>query len=470
MLPETVLLRKVIEWNIKDKEQQGFDVTGCVERLRDVPDSYDALVAFAHALERLPVRAGWPHVEPLALPEIWQECDPARPTGAIAHPTPEHGATRAEAAFLGSVCGCILGKPLEIDPTLAQLREAFTTVDAWPIRDYVPAAVEPHLKRVMGRGFHWSWTETVRERIRYAAPDDDINYTVIGMLNLERNGIRFSRKQLLALWLDQLPVNMTFGPERMMMVRGGQSSFAFERDIDFDALTGFLNSGEERCGAVIRADAYGYACPGRPALAAELAWRDASMTHRRTGVYGTMFAAALMATASVVRDRRAAVRTALQFVPRRSRFHKITEDCLRMVESSHDWLEAYERIHARYAKYGHCQIYQEAGTLINTFFFATDVGDGICKQVMQGCDTDSFGCTAGSLLGVYFGPGYLDPRWLKPFNDDLHTALAQFYERSLAACARRMGRLPALVDEALKNEAGPSEQPAAPHSPQTGVG
>ena len=38
---------------------------------------------------------------------------------------------------------------------------------------------------------------------------------------------------------------------------------------------------------MIRADAYGYACPGRPELAAELAWRDAGLTHRRTGIYGT---------------------------------------------------------------------------------------------------------------------------------------------------------------------------------------
>jgi hypothetical protein len=46
-------------------------------------------------------------------------------------------------------------------------------------------------------------------------------------------------------------------------------------------------------------------------------------------------------------------------------------------------------------------------------------------------DTDSFGATAESLLGAYFGPGYLDERWLAPFNDDLRTGLARFYEQSL---------------------------------------
>jgi len=84
---------------------------------------------------------------------------------------------------------------------------------------------------------------------------------------------------------------------------------------------------------------------------------------------------------------------------------------------------------------------------MNTLRFAESVGDGICIQVSQGNDTDSFGATAGSLLGVFLGPGYLDERWLAPFDDDLRTTLAQFYERSLAAVAERMGRLPLRVAE-----------------------
>jgi hypothetical protein len=66
-------------------------------------------------------------------------------------------------------------------------------------------------------------------------------------------------------------------------------------------------------------------------------------------------------------------------------------------------------------------------------------------QLTLGNDTDSFGATAGSLLGAYFGPGYLEKRWLAPFNDDIHTAPARFYERSLSGLSRRMGELPQRV-------------------------
>jgi hypothetical protein len=44
-------------------------------------------------------------------------------------------------------------------------------------------------------------------------------------------------------------------------------------------------------------------------------------------------------------------------------------------------------------------------------------------------------------------PGYLEDRWLTPFHDDIHTALAWFYERSLSWLAKRMGELPKRIAE-----------------------
>jgi hypothetical protein len=121
-----------------------------------------------------------------------------------------------------------------------------------------------------------------------------------------------------------------------------------------------------------------------------------------------------------------------------------------MVRAADDWLDGYARIHAKYGEYGHCRIYQEVGTLINTVRFAPDVGTGLGMQVAQGNDTDCFGEIVGSLLGAYFGPGSLEPRWLEPFNDDFRTAVAGYHERSLAATAKRMGALPAIIEAALR--------------------
>jgi ADP-ribosylglycohydrolase len=79
---------------------------------------------------------------------------------------------------------------------------------------------------------------------------------------------------------------------------------------------------------------------------------------------------------------------------------------------------------------------------MNTLRFATDIGDGLCKQVMQGNDTDSYGATIGSILGAYFGPGHLEGCWLEPLRGEIRTALAGFPERSLSALAVRMSQLP----------------------------
>jgi hypothetical protein len=63
----------------------------------------------------------------------------------------------------------------------------------------------------------------------------------------------------------------------------------------------------------------------------------------------------------------------------------------------------------------------------------------------QGNDTDSFGATAGSILGAYLSPEGLEERWLAPFNDEIHTGLGCFYEQSLSQVAKRMGELPQRV-------------------------
>jgi hypothetical protein len=435
MIPTAGAFRKILEAVISDKEEQGH-LTGPVrEELAHVPDRADDLMAFARRLPGLPMRPDWPYIEPTDLDGIWEECDPERQTGEIGSIDPDEASRRVETAFLGRVCGCMLGKAFEIDVTMEKIREALEPLGEWPLRDYPSERAIHSLPIQQGQ-----WPELARERIDHVAPDDDLNYTILAMLALESHGEGFSRQDLLGLWLFNLPIAATFGPERTILLKAGIETLAGEGR-DLEGWAAILNPGEELCGALIRADAYGYACPGRPALAAELAHRDATLTHKRTGVYGAMFVAAAIATAFVTEDRLDIFRTALRFLPRRSRFHEAVSHAIDAVEQASDWLDGYRRINERYGSYGFCRVFQEIGTVINSVSFAEDIGHGICLQVSQGNDTDSFGATAGSILGAFFGDGYLDPRWVEPFHDDIHTALALFHERSLSRITERMGEL-----------------------------
>lgn len=454
MIVPLPILKQYLEKSARQKADQGYDTAEIQRRLSLPCDSYDTLLTLAKEIADAPMQENWPFVEPDDLESIWEECrlqpfERSNPEVA----TNKSYTNRIETAFLASACGCIIGKPVEINPTLAELKHALVKTGDWPLRDYIAAEIAHFLPRPL----HESWHETVRGRIRYVAADDDINYTILGMLVLEECGLNFTHQDLAKVWFDNLPLGITFGPERNILLKIGLNSLDRLLPCDPSQYAAFLNPGDEYCGALIRADAYGYACPGNPSMAATLAWRDASFTHRKTGVYGTMFAAAAIAHAFVAKDPMEIFDTAMHFVPQRSRLYRILADSLHEISLATDWIDGYNRIHGKYSQYTHCLIFQELGTVMNTLRFAESIGDGLCKQVSQGNDTDSFGATAGSILGAYFGPEHLEERWLAPFQDDLRTGLARYYERSLTKTASRMGQLPNLIHQPVqKEEAGPS--------------
>lgn len=443
-------LAKALARVLSQRIEQGADIDAgeFTRRIASAAASYDALYALALELRDPPLRADWQFVEPVAWKGIVAEAPALDPTAAWPAPDLAQASDRARAGFLGAVCGCMLGKPLEVDPTLSELERAGQRTGEWPLNDYVSA----EFLDALGKR-HDSWPRTTRGGIVSAVADDDIHYTLLGMLVLETVGLDFSKRDLAALWSMNLAPGWTWGPERTQLLLS-----ALERHHLFQALEGswrpdvlLLNPGDELCGALIRADVYGLACPGNPDLAAWLAWKDASFTHIKTGVYGAMFVASLIALCHVADSpfdshaRLALVREALKRVPARSRFAEVVADAVQRVAGAADWTAGYLSIHKRYAEFSHCRVYQEIGTLVNTLRHAESIGHGICLQVSQGNDTDSFGAVAGAVLGALFGTAHLDAKWTAPLGNRVEHALAGLEERRLDALADRLAALPATV-------------------------
>ena len=457
MLLKVELLRERIRGVITNKSEQGYNTKGLIEKLELIEDSFDELIKFGIGLSDIRINEDWPYIEPNNLDDIREESKNNRPTKIIKKIDLKLSNDKIKAAFLGSICGCILGKPLETSLTGKEIKEALVKINEWPLSYYVPKKIKDALPRV-----HDSFHETCRENIEYVAPDDDINYTIMGMLIIEKFGEHFTHKNLSDMWLHHLPINTTFGPERTILLKSGldslsrfsRSQFSMKGGVglknseeinyssELNLINEVLNPGDELCGAAIRADAYGYACPGNPELASKMAWIDSSFTHRRTGIYATMFLSAAISCAQVLEDKMEIIETALEFVPQKSRFFERSLASYLDVKNSINWEDGYAKINNKLGEYGHCRIYQEIGMVINTFKHARDIGHGICIQVSQGADTDSFGASAGSLLGAFYGPKYLDDKWIKPFNDDIHTGLAWFFERSVNSLSKRMVNLP----------------------------
>ena len=100
---------------------------------------------------------------------------------------------RIRGAWQGRVSGCMLGKPLEVlsfEQGFGGVTGYLQAAAALLLRDYVPL--------VEGAPMAHAFGNCCRGRIVRAEPDDDINYTFLALLLLERYGTDFDTTDVVA--------------------------------------------------------------------------------------------------------------------------------------------------------------------------------------------------------------------------------------------------------------------------------
>ena len=188
--PEAV--RSLLRLAVHDAREQGHDVDALEVELEAAPDSLDALHALSLRIADAPIAEGWPHVEPTDLDALLAECPDLPAARSVGRDVGE----RIETAWAARVAGCVLGKPFEFDPTLAELRGVLEPAGEWPLIDYVTEASNGLLRAPQPQ-----WRECVRERIAHVPEDDDLGYTALATVALERHGRSFTHEDLRLLWL-----------------------------------------------------------------------------------------------------------------------------------------------------------------------------------------------------------------------------------------------------------------------------
>jgi ADP-ribosylglycohydrolase len=246
-------------------------------------------------------------------------------------------------------------------------------------------------------------------------------------------------------WMDSLPYSQLCTAEtqayRNYILRY-HVRIAPGPEVDWSWVASHQNPYREWIGAQIRADSFGYAVPGRPELAAELAWRDARMSHVKNGIYGEMFAAAMIAAAFVLADPLEVVEAGLAEIPHTSRLHHDVRHTIALCREHRFKAEAFPSVlDGLYELFGHyhpVHTNNNAAVVVAALLLGGhDFEKVITIAVMAGWDSDCNGATAGSIFGAMHGADKIPGKWKGPLNDTLYSAITDYHPIAISECARR---------------------------------
>ncbi|MEU2113680.1 ADP-ribosylglycohydrolase family protein [Streptomyces sp. NPDC019507] len=343
-------------------------------------------------------------------------------------------ADRILGGWLGRIAGNMLGKPVERGDywTRDRLDRYLRLTGALPLTDYVP---EPPPGADADFELRPEWRECVRGRIHGSCRDDDVDYAILGLHLLETHGFAFTTEQVGELWLLRMPYLQTFTAERAAY-RNLTAGLKPPLTATYD------NPYQEWIGALIRADVFGWTSPGDPVRAASLARRDAVLSHTGNGVYGAMWAAALVAAAFTAADAREAIEAALARIPASCRFARTVRRATALYDAGVSWSSALDELDRETGHLGWIHAVPNAGVITAGLLYGEgDFTSTIALTVRGGLDTDSNGATAGSVAGVLCGAAGIPPQWTGPLEDRVRSAVFGFDGTRIGELADRTARL-----------------------------
>ncbi|WFB06798.1 ADP-ribosylglycohydrolase family protein [Streptomyces sp. LX-29] len=354
-------------------------------------------------------------------------------------------ADRVLGGWLGRIAGNMLGKPVEDGSywTRERIDRYLRATGALPLTDYLPAPDAVLRAEVVPRAefaLRPEWPECTRGRIDGSCRDDDVDYSILGLRLLERYGPDFTTEQVGTAWLESLPYLQTFTAER--------AAYRNLADGLRPPLTATVdNPYQEWIGALIRADVHGWVSPGDPRRAAALARRDAVLSHTGNGVYGAMWAAALVAAAFTADGPREAVETALGVIPPGCRLARAVRHTAALHEAGVGWAEALAEVDRETGRLHWIHVVPNAAVLTAGLLYgAGDFNATLALTVRGGLDTDSNGATAGSVAGVLCGAAAIPPQWTEPLHDRVRSAVFGFDNAAISDLARRTTALAARAE------------------------
>ncbi|NQT92636.1 MAG: ADP-ribosylglycohydrolase family protein [Lentisphaerae bacterium] len=340
---------------------------------------------------------------------------------------------RIGGALIGRMAGCTLGAPVESWPVDRMQRLAEENNDPFPPSDYwtsIPFPAETRYRVSRNDAY-------TRDLMNGVPVDDDIVYMLLGLLIAEAYGPDFTTADVAEAWLQYLPYAYCAIEIALKNLKAGCAPHrAGERH----------NPYCDGIGGSIRADPWAYVAPGWPERAAEMAYRDAFLSHRRQGLYGAMFFAAAISAAFAVNDPVEALRVGLSEIPKDCAMAKTVRWALRISPRIHDYGDARRAVDGRFSGMYPAHILNNAClTVWGITIGGTDFSRVIGETVAMGLDNDCTAATAGSLVGAVIGADGIPAHWSARFDNTVHSYLVGRRRFTISGLVRRFARQARIV-------------------------
>lgn len=387
-----------------------------VEQLRDLPDN--PALALREPDELDAIRA----LRPEGPRRLWT----ALPEDSVL-------AEQLEGALYARIIGCLLGVPVE-GWTLGRIEDfCRVTGKEFPPTDYWEEIEQSYYQNVYRRPRH----EYRKSAMTEAPVDDDIIYTQLSLLLLEECGPDFTTADVGEIWKKYLPFACTAEDVALRNLKKG---------IPPEEAGSVDNPYRQWIGAAIRSDGFAYAAPGYPEKAAELAYRDAYLSHRRNGIYGEMFLAAAQSAAFAVSDPVEALRIGLTEIPQDCRLAEDLRWALEVGEILTDFREARWLVDERFR--GMSPIHTNNNLCLVVFGLMLGRGDiltTLSETVAMGMDNDCTAASAGSIVGAIAGRRAVPEYLAEPLHDTCATYLLNTPKFRIGDMARRFAAIARLI-------------------------
>lgn len=358
-------------------------------------------------------RRGYKYTEPSTLSEIRA----SRKEYPLPKKEPYDLEEKIHGAWMGRICGCMLGKTVE-GIRSSELTPFLKETGNFPMHRYI---LRSDITDEISKKYNYDFIHRqYADEISGMPTDDDTNYTVLSQFITDKYGRNFTSDDVSKAWLDCLPKNACWTAERVAFCN-------FVKGYAPPKSAIHKNPYREMIGARIRGDYWGYINPGDPEKAAEYAQRDASVSHVKNGIYGEMFTAAMIAAAAVTSSPEEIILSGLSQIPTTSRLYEGINEILKYHRSGKSQKDALKCIRSLYDEsnfYGWCHtIPNDMIVAMSLLYGGGDFGKSICMAVESAYDTDCNGATVGSVLGMANGINSIPYEWQEPINDTLHTSI-----------------------------------------------